>query len=111
MESTEIDPSALMTPAVMAGSALFAISLVGIVILWIVTLIKQFKSGDTVWGVLTIFFTAIPAIIWSFMKGRKGLGIWWLIFIAIYIVGFVLAGSALTEIMMKMSEMPVEAGA
>ena len=45
-------------------------------ILWIVSMVKAFKAGDTLWGILTLLF-GIPGLIWLFMNGQKKLGITW----------------------------------
>lgn len=71
------------------GGILAAIGGIAIFVFWIMTLIKQFKSGDTLWGVLSIFF-AILAPIWCFMNGHKGLGMKFVYAIIAYIIGFVL---------------------
>ncbi|MDF1738240.1 MAG: hypothetical protein P1U86_03690 [Verrucomicrobiales bacterium] len=71
--------------AVVGGIALF--------VFWIMTLIKQFKSNDTLWGVLTIFF-AILAPIWCFMKGHKSLGMKFVIAFVLYLIGFALLGGS-----------------
>ncbi len=59
---------------------------IAIFVFWIMTLIKQFKSGDTLWGVLSIFF-AILAPIWCFMNGHKGLGMKFVYAIVAYMIG------------------------
>lgn len=56
-------------------------------VFWIMTLVKQFKSGQTLWGVLSIFF-AILAPIWCFMNGHKSLGIKFIIAFVVYLIGF-----------------------
>lgn len=71
------------------GGILAAIAGIAILVFWIMTLIKQFKSGDTLWGVLSIFF-AILAPIWCFMNGHKGLGMKFVYAIVLYIIGFIL---------------------
>ncbi len=59
---------------------------IAIFVFWIMTLIKQFKSGDTLWGVLSIFFP-ILAPIWCFMNGHKGLGMKFVYAIVAYMIG------------------------
>lgn len=71
------------------GSILAVVGGIGILVFWIMTLIKQFKSGDTLWGVLSIFI-GILAPIWCFMNGHKSLGMKFVIAFVIYMVGFVL---------------------
>ena len=79
------------------GSILLGVGGIAIFVLWIMTLIKQFKSGQTLWGVLTIFF-AILAPIWCFMNGQKSLGIKFVIAIVVYIIGFVITmGGAMAQ--------------
>ncbi len=53
------------------------------------TLIKQFKSGDTLWGVLSIFF-AILVQIWCFMNGHKAPGMMFVYAIILYLIVLVL---------------------
>lgn len=75
------------------GGILTAVAGIAMLVFWIMTLIKQFKSGDTLWGVLSIFF-GILAPIWCFMKGHKSLGMKFVIALVIYLIGFgILAGS------------------
>ena len=71
------------------GGILLAAAGIAIFVLWIMTLIKQFKSGDTLWGVLSIFF-AILAPIWCFMNGHKALGMKFVYAIILYVIAFVL---------------------
>jgi len=59
---------------------------IALLVFWIMTLVKQFKSGQTLWGVLTIFF-GILAPIWCFMNGHKGLGIKFIIAFVCYLIG------------------------
>ena len=63
---------------------------IALLVFWIMTLIKQFKSGQTLWGVLSIFF-GILAPIWCFMNGQKGLGIKFIIAFVLYLIGIGLA--------------------
>ena len=75
------------------GSILAAVGGIALLVFWIMTLIKQFKSNDTLWGVLTIFF-AILAPIWCFMKGHKSLGMKFVIAFVVYLIGFALIASS-----------------
>lgn len=59
---------------------------IALLVFWIMTLVKQFKSGQTVWGILTIFI-GILAPIWCFMNGHKGLGIKFIIALVVYFIG------------------------
>ena len=74
------------------GSILLAVGGIAMFVFWIMTLIKQFKSGQTLWGVLSIFF-AILAPIWCFMNGEKSLGIKFVIAIIVYLIGFAITMS------------------
>jgi len=79
------------------GSILLAVGGIAMFVFWIMTLIKQFKSGQTLWGVLTIFF-AILAPIWCFMNGQKSLGIKFVIAIIVYLIGFAITmGGAISQ--------------
>lgn len=59
---------------------------IGLLVFWIMTLVKQFKSNQTLWGVLTIFF-AILAPIWCFLNGHKDLGVKFIIAFVLYLIG------------------------
>ncbi len=74
-------------------------------VFWIMTLVKQFKSGQTLWGVLSIFF-AILAPIWCFMNGHKSLGMKFIIAFVIYLVGFGLTMGGMATMPGVMPEMP-----
>lgn len=64
------------------------VGFIACLVFWIMTLIKQFKSGDTLWGVLCIFFgIMLLSPIWLFMKGQKKAGINYVIAIVAYIIG------------------------
>jgi hypothetical protein len=68
------------------GSILCFAGGIAILVFWIMTLIKQFKSGDTLWGVLSIFI-GILAPIWCFMNGHKSLGMKFVFALIAYLVG------------------------
>ena len=68
------------------GLILVVLAGIAILVFWIMTLIKQFKGGDTVWGVLTIFF-GILAPIWCFMNNQKNLGMKMIIALVVYLIG------------------------
>ncbi len=68
------------------GSILAIVGGIALLVFWIMTLIRQFKSGQTLWGVLTIFF-AILAPIWCFLNGHKDLGIKFVIALVLYAIG------------------------
>ena len=77
------------------GSILAAVGGIALLVFWIMTLIKQFKSGDTLWGVLCIFFGfMLLSPIWLFMNGHKQAGIKYVIAIVVYIIGAAIAGTA-----------------
>lgn len=75
------------------GGILAAAGGIAMLVFWIMTLVKQFKSGDTVWGVLSIFF-GILAPIWCFVKGHKSLGMKFVIALVVYIIGFIIMGGS-----------------
>lgn len=87
------------------GLILAAVGGIAIFVLWIMTLIKQFKSGDTLWGVLSIFF-GILAPIWCFMNGHKSLGMKFIIALVVYIIGFALGGAGAIGSMPTEVELP-----
>lgn len=78
--------------AIVGGILAFAGG-IALLVFWIMTLVKQFKGGDTLWGVLSIFF-AILAPIWCFMNGHKGLGIKFIIAFVVYMIGAGIAASS-----------------
>jgi len=77
---------------------------IAMLVFWIMTLVKQFKSGQTLWGVLTIFF-AILAPIWCFMNGHKTLGIRFVIAFVVYLIG---AGIMAGGMASQLQNMPVQ---
>lgn len=83
VENMPVVPLALMGVAVICFLVIFVV--------WIMTLVKQFKAGDTVWGILTILLQ-IPGLIWLFMNGPKKLAVIWLLMLLIgigcYVGGF-----------------------
>lgn len=74
------------------GGILAFVGGLGLLVFWIMTLVKQFKSGQTLWGVLSIFF-GILAPIWCFMNGHKSLGIKFVIAFVVYLIGAAIAFS------------------
>ena len=72
------------------GGILALVGAIGLLVFWIITLVKQFKSGQTVWGVLTIFFSVPLAPIWAFINGHKGLGIKFILALIVLIIGYAL---------------------
>jgi hypothetical protein len=71
---------------------------IAMLVFWIMTLIKQFKSGQTLWGVLSIFF-GILAPIWCFMNGQKSLGIKFIVAFVLYLIGAGIAAGGLVASM------------
>lgn len=63
--------------AIIGGILAFAGG-IALLVFHIMILVKQFKSGQTLWGVLSIFIN-ILAPIWCFMNGHKGLAIKWIV--------------------------------
>jgi len=85
------------------GSILAFAGSIALLVFWIMTLVKQFKSGQTLWGVLTIFI-GILAPIWCFMNGQKSLGIKFIIALVVYLIGFgITMGGAVSQ----MQNMPM----
>ena len=70
------------------GGILCAIGAIGWFVFWIISIIKPFKAGDTLWGVLNIFINPICGLIYFFMKGFKKLGIYWIIVLILFWVGY-----------------------
>lgn len=75
---------------------------IAMLVFWIMTLVKQFKSGQTLWGVLSIFF-GILAPIWCFLNGHKSLGIKFIVAFVLYLIG---AGIAAGSMAASMPPMP-----
>ncbi|MCB1203663.1 MAG: hypothetical protein KDN18_05345 [Verrucomicrobiae bacterium] len=84
------------------GSILAFAGGIAMLVFWIMTLVKEFKSGQTLWGVLTIFI-GILAPIWCFMNGHKSLGIKFIIAFVCYLIGF---GISFGGAMAQMQNMP-----
>ena len=84
------------------GSILMFGGGIAMLVFWIMTLIKQFKSGQTLWGVLSIFF-GILAPIWCFMNGQKSLGIKFIVAFVLYLIG---AGNAAGGLVASMPPVP-----
>lgn len=79
------------------GGILAFVGGIALLVFWIMTLVKQFKSGQTLWGVLTIFI-GILAPIWCFMNGHKSLGMRFVIAFVVYLIGFAItAGGAVSQ--------------
>lgn len=89
------------------GGILAFIGIIICVVCYIMAIVKAFKAGETLWGVLSIFI-GICGLIYLFMRGHKKLGL-------IYIGGIVLAGigygmflpSMVSQIQEGMEAMPV----
>ncbi len=75
-----------LNPAMIGGLALILIGGLASTVFWIISIIKAFKASATVWGVLTIFLP-IVGLIWLFLNDLKKTGIWWVIAIAVNLVG------------------------
>ncbi|MDF1754148.1 MAG: hypothetical protein P1U89_15295 [Verrucomicrobiales bacterium] len=78
------------------GGALVGIGLIGILVFWIIAIVKAFQAKETVWGVLTILF-GIVGLIFFFVKGFTKLGIWNVVFVLLYLVGAGLIGLAISN--------------
>ena len=79
------------------GGLLAAVGIIASIVIWIMTLIRAFKAGETLWGVLTIFFP-IVGLIWLFMRGQAKLGIYWIIAAILGGIGY---GMAIVPLMQK----------
>lgn len=75
--------------AIIGGILAFAGG-IACLIFWIMAIVKAFKAGDTLWGVLSIFI-GICALIYLFMKGQTKLGIYWIIAMVIAGIGYGMA--------------------
>lgn len=84
------------------GSILAIVGGIGMLVFWVLTLVKQFKSGQTLWGVLTIFI-GILAPIWCFLNGHKDLGVKFIIAFVLYLIG---AGIGFGGAMSAMQNLP-----
>lgn len=89
----------------MIGTILAIVGGIACLALWIMTLVKQFKGGDTVWGVLTIFFSPLVPIIWGFMKGQQKLAIYWIIAAVILAAGY---GMSFASLLSKAQDMQIQ---
>lgn len=76
---------------------------IAMLVFWIMTLVKQFKSGQTLWGVLSIFF-GILAPIWCFMNGHKSLGIKFIVAFVLYLIGAGLTAGGMAASMPTMPQ-------
>ena len=66
------------------GGILAFIGIIICLVCYIMAIVKAFKAGETLWGVLSIFI-GICGLIYLFMRGHQKLGL-------IYIAGIVIAG-------------------
>ncbi|MDF1813130.1 MAG: hypothetical protein P1V20_13110 [Verrucomicrobiales bacterium] len=78
------------------GGGLALIAAIGILVFWIIAIIKAFQAKETVWGILTILF-GIVGLIFFFVKGHTKLGVWNLVFVLLYFVGAGMAGLAVSK--------------
>lgn len=69
------------------GGILLAIGAIASLVFWIMALVKAFKAGDTVWGVVGIFIQ-LAALIYLFTKGHTGLAVKWIIAVVITLIGY-----------------------
>jgi hypothetical protein len=87
------------------GGILAFVGVIGLIVFWVMTLIKQFKSGQTLWGVLTIFIN-ILAPIWCFMNGHKSLAIKYIIALVLAFIGYSILGASMVAQLQNMPPMP-----
>ncbi|MCG8600968.1 MAG: hypothetical protein MI807_12560 [Verrucomicrobiales bacterium] len=69
------------------GGLLAAVGIIASLVIWIMGLIKAFKAGETLWGVLGIFFP-IVLLIWLFIRGQAKLGILWIVAAVVAGIGY-----------------------
>ena len=72
------------------GGLLAFVGIIGSIVIWIMTLVKCFKAGETLWGVLTIFFP-IVGLIWLFVRKHAKLGVYWIIAGILAAIGYGMA--------------------
>jgi uncharacterized membrane protein HdeD (DUF308 family) len=70
-------------------------------ICYIMAIVKAFKAGETLWGVLSIFI-GICGLIYLFMRGHKKLGLIYIVGIVLMIIGY---GMFLPAMMSQMQEL------
>lgn len=71
------------------GGILAFVGIIGSIVIFIMTIVKCFKAGDTLWGVLTIFF-GLPGLIWLFMNNNTKLGVSWIVAGILTGIGYVM---------------------
>ena len=84
------------------GGILAVVGGIAWLVLWILSLIKIFKAGDTLWGVLTIFFSPIVPIIWGFMNNNKKLAIQWIIVAVVFFIGYGITAAGMVSQLQNM---------
>lgn len=67
-----------LDPATLIIAGVFFLASFSLFILWIITLVKQFRSGETIWGVLTLF-AGMLGLIWCFLRNHTMLGVFWIL--------------------------------
>lgn len=77
------------------GGGLAAVGVLGIIVFWIMAIVKAFQAKETVWGILTIVLGMLVGLIFFFVKGHSKLGVWNLIFVLLYIAGVVVVSIAI----------------
>jgi hypothetical protein len=60
------------------GGLLAFVGIIASIVFWIMGLVKAFKAGETVWGVVGIF-VPLALLIWLFIRGHAKLGILWIV--------------------------------
>ncbi len=87
-----------LSPLLIVGSIIAGIAGIGLVIFWIMGLVKSFKAGDTLWGVLTIFLGTIVPIIYGFVKGNAKFAIIGIVLTVVFLIGYglILGGAVST---------------
>ena len=74
------------------GGILYGLGAIGCLVFYIIAIVKAFKAGDTLWGVLNIFI-GICGLIWLFMNGQKKLGIYYIVAIVVCLIGAIITGA------------------
>lgn len=73
-----------LDPATLIIAGVFFLASFSLFIIWIITLVKQFRAGETVWGVITLF-AGMLGLVWCFLRNHTLLGVCWflLTFVAV----------------------------
>ncbi len=90
--------TAELSPLLIVGGIVMGIAGLGLFIYWIMGMVKSFKAGDTLWGVLTIFLGTIIPIIYGFVKGNVKFAVIGIILTVVFLIGYgVVIGGAVSS--------------